>query len=836
MSKDFPNGLQSASDYLDARHHISGTTASGTDAARVAFSAEYSFTLRELLCGMLSGNGVKLPNIQLCLHANIQELLKIPNIQGEIADALNQLLDSVESFMDHTKIDNVLGRLNSVLAEAQNVANLINFCAQPVDPIAIPNMLERAMGSFLGAGKQLANDIGSIDPSNVCACISTSGGFNASVFNGGVLGRIANNIDDITNGSLIQSELDAIKNDISGISDRMSNLINFENNINGGYTKGGSQFATPDSGCNNEIGVLHNPLNSNVGASARVTSQMKSLYDRLGAYPVQYSLGSEYDSNGDRVLRGDVVEYPNIFHLLFDDEILAILQRDDDYTGNLNNQTPVYDYCGNIIGYTKEHVERQELQSEGSIPTVPNSPGFNAGGVITSNGGTGSSGTTGGTTIINNFNNTGNNLYLVNSEAGQLALQANTDDIVVRTDILTIFTRRDTTTNNTGTLSDYQQATSTLFEFLNNLNVEADDGLIVKDSGVSRARAVEGKSGETKVINGDGKAGNIRVELEENTRIPGTAAVKIPVGNTSQRPNTEVGEIRYNTDNDRLEGYFGNTASWQSIALMPDILTTSSSLTSIGTGADVFKQTVSNTSEIRSLTAGSGITITENADDIQIGDQITSSNIGSGSQLFKQRTANNFEFRTLVSTDNSITFSQTADTVDISGDPNVKKTTTSTSGSGATAIQVNGVYPEPATGKTWFFTGIAIGRASTGQVQAFKIEGLADNQTGTPTIVGNTIMKTDYQRNTADAVQTLWDPLSSYATNDLVEYDGNIYEASTNISGGAASPDTNSDWTLYYSGWNFTAEIDAGGLRFKVKGDGTAPSVSWDVRITFLEV
>ena len=57
-------------------------------------------------------------------------------------------MDGVEDFMDHTKLDSVLGRLNGVLAEAQNVANLTSSTI--VDPIAIPNMLERAMGSFLG--------------------------------------------------------------------------------------------------------------------------------------------------------------------------------------------------------------------------------------------------------------------------------------------------------------------------------------------------------------------------------------------------------------------------------------------------------------------------------------------------------------------------------------------------------------------------------------------------------------------------------------------------------------------------------------------------------------
>ena len=205
---DFPSGLTNLNDYLDARHHISGTTSSGTDGAKIVASAEYSFTLRELLCGLLSGNGIKLPNIQLCMHTNIAALLGIPGIQSDLTDALNELQQGMEQFMDHTKLDSVLGRLNGVLAEAQNVANMINFCATPVDPIAIPNMLERAMGSFLGAGKDLVNQIGTIVPGQTCSCIGSGGSFNSGVFNGGILGTIANNFSAISAGNLGQSVLD----------------------------------------------------------------------------------------------------------------------------------------------------------------------------------------------------------------------------------------------------------------------------------------------------------------------------------------------------------------------------------------------------------------------------------------------------------------------------------------------------------------------------------------------------------------------------------------------------------------------------------------------------
>jgi len=47
--RDFKAGLQNVNDYLDARHHISGTASSGTGPVRIAASAQYSFTLRDTM-------------------------------------------------------------------------------------------------------------------------------------------------------------------------------------------------------------------------------------------------------------------------------------------------------------------------------------------------------------------------------------------------------------------------------------------------------------------------------------------------------------------------------------------------------------------------------------------------------------------------------------------------------------------------------------------------------------------------------------------------------------------------------------------------------------------
>tara|TARA_B110000046_G_scaffold57834_1_gene64756 strand:- start:5428 stop:7968 length:2541 start_codon:yes stop_codon:yes gene_type:complete len=841
---DFKAGLQSANDYLDAKHHISGTTGSGSDGFRTVVSAEYSFTLRELLCGLLAGNGVKLPNVQLCLHTNIAALLNLPNIQGELADALNELQSSLESFMDHTKLDNVLGRLNGVLAEAQNVANMINFCKTPVDPIAIPNMLERAMGSFLGAGKAITDDIGSIASSDMCACISADGSFNTNIFNGGLLGRLASNISKVTDGTLISTELDAINDDISGIKNTLTNLISFENDIAGSFTSGGSQFATPDNNCNSEIGVLHNSASGGIAGNARLVSQLKSLYDRLGGYPVQYSRGEstgqnqaghQYDTNNNRVFGEPVIEYPNIFSVLLDQELLDLLLRNDDPTPNVDTQTPVYDYCGNVIGFTTNHQQRETQNSEGTTPTIPNSPGHNAGGFVTdTTNQAGAGSTVTGTTVIQNFNGSTNTLYVVGSESGQNALTTNVNDIVVRSDILTMFTRKDPSISNTGTIADYQQATSTLQEFLNSLNTEQGSGLVVKSAGVSRARKVEQTAGQIKVTNADGIGGDIKIELAENTRIPGTAAIKIPVGTTAQRPQTEVGEIRYNSDNHSIEAYFGDTTSWKSLLTN----TAGASAVNLGSGSQIFAQASGSELQFRSILGSTGITVTQGTNEITLADTITASNVGSGAGTFKARSANNFQFKSITSSDASVTVTNNADTIDVTANVPAISDAAQTTDSTATVLTFNSTTPAPSTDKTWFFEVKALGVATTGEKQAFKVEGVVTNTAGTYSLVG-TNLKIDYQRSTSDIASTAWDTNSNYTSGDVVEYDLNTYTANNTITGGYPavnqSPDQDAtNWTVAYTGWNVNADIISNAFRVRVKGS-TGKTVTWKATLSYIE-
>ena len=842
---DFKNGLQNANDYLDTKHHLSGTTALGNSNLRAVVQAEYSFTLRELLCGVLGGNGIKLPNIQICMSANINALLGIPALQGELFDALSQLDGAMNDFMDHTKLDSILGRLNGVLAEAQNVANMINFCSAPVDPIAIPNMLERAMGSFLGAGKNLIDQIGSIVPGQVCACIGT-GGFNGNVFNGGILGNIANNIDAINAGSLGQSVIDSIRSDIEGVAGGIKDLISFENNINGSYSLGGSQFATPDPSCNSGVGVMHNPQNGSVASNARLASSMKGLYDKLAGYPVTYRPGTSLGgSNGSVPIsasnlsqqESDPIEYENIFKLLFDDDFLTLLDQADDPQSNVDNQIPVYDYCGTIIGYTTQVVQREDDKSLGSDPTVPNSPGYLAGGLSTSDGNTATDNPTVASGSISVQSGGGANVYLVNSEAAQLALQTNTNDLVVRTDILTIFARLDTASFNFGTMSDYQQSSVTFTAFGKNVNELSGTGFVAKDGAVAIARSINGTNNEITVINGSGAGGNPTIGLADNIIIPGQGSITIPVGSSTQRSTpANGGMLRYNNTTNEVEAYYASTNSWRDIATIDDINAQSNVFINIGTGVEVYKQkNVSNEQEFRKINVSGALSVVQNTSDITISDTLTASNLGTGAEIFKSRVTNDLQFRKLKSSNNSVTITEDPNEVDLTI-PGVANTTLTTTDVTSTPALFNGLVLSPGTNKTWFFKiYVLAGQATTNR--AWQIQGVVQDINDIDSFVG-AVSRIDYQRNTGELLINPWNATTAYSTGDQVEHDLIIYQAINNISANTpssyTSPDTNSDWTVIDAGWNATVAIFNNQLSIRVRGDTS--TVNWSVKLEYVEL
>jgi hypothetical protein len=93
----------------------------------------------------------------------------------------------------------------------------------------------------------------------------------------------------------------------------------------------------------------------------------------------------------------------------------------------------------------------------------------------------------------------------------------------------------------------------------------------------------------------------------------------------------------------------------------------------VGTGDGVFKQKSGVDLEFKSFTAGTNITLTPSANEIQIsaaggsGEVNTASNLGTGSNVFKQKTGVDLEFRSLSSSDLNIT--EGTDEIEIQAQP-----------------------------------------------------------------------------------------------------------------------------------------------------------------------
>jgi len=367
------DGLKGVNEYLDTRHHLNFDVDQNiNDFGRVVFAAGYDVSMREVLCNLLAGKGLLLPNIQICLSVNLKAILGVEGLQTKLRSALSKLDTAVDKFIKNTGIESILGRLDSALAEMTQIANMINFCGKPLVPISITNTLENAMQSFLGKGKKIINDIGEMIPDKVGGCLSFDGQeFNKTLFTGGILGDISKNWDRVRNGQLTQSELDLIEERVTSVVAEVEDLIVSENNTDSVVEFGGSDFGDTTAPLNTELGVLHNPEDAGIQGNARIASQLQSLYSRLAGYQV-------IDDNGK--------VYENVFKLFLDDNMIGLLRRPQNPEPTVSTQEPIFNYCGDIIGYTTNITQQEQVISSGlppvATPTVP--PGFKANGLPTS--------------------------------------------------------------------------------------------------------------------------------------------------------------------------------------------------------------------------------------------------------------------------------------------------------------------------------------------------------------------------------------------------------------------------------------------------------------------
>jgi hypothetical protein len=97
-------------------------------------------------------------------------------------------------------------------------------------------------------------------------------------------------------------------------------------------------------------------------------------------------------------------------------------------------------------------------------------------------------------------------------------------------------------------------------------------------------RQITGTTNQIAVTDGNG-SGNPTISITDNPVLPGTAAVTLPQGSNAQQPVGAFGQLRYNTETNRFQGYNG---AWQdfsqgagvdsfsagSTGLMPSVATT----------------------------------------------------------------------------------------------------------------------------------------------------------------------------------------------------------------------------------------------------------------------
>ena len=689
---DFTDGLTSFNDYISPT--VNNTTNLLGDSSLIGVQAEYSYNLKDMICALLAGQGLLLPNFQLCLTVALDEILKNP-LQGALKDALQSLRDGMDAFSDHTGIDNVLKNLNGIISEVGAVGSMINFCADPVNPKSIPNMIEGMFGSFLGKGLNIMDAIGQIGPDNMCGCVGLDGKFNFSSLNSGALKDINDNLADILDGSFAQGSLDNLVSTLGSIGDDLEEIISLEGLLNGAYSNGGSSLHGGE--CSSQLGL---PRSVGVGTSfsggvkdaTSTAGNLSYAFDKLGGYPVVADDGTEYN---------------NIFEVLVEPEMLALLKKGNNYQATVSTTIPIYDYCGNITGYSTTTKTGGTQEASGQAVVSQSAPGASgsaasdaaaggeqSGGSTTPGGGGGGGGSGGGGTATS----TTAHVIVVASAEGLANLTVLEGALAIREDEQVLYAYFNGVWHSVGTIPT---------TWLDNFRSSTGTGFLARGGDTPYYRTIVGTANQITVTNGDGTLGNPTINIPDNPIIPGTSGLVLPAGTTAQATSSMNGTIRWNSETSSLE--FRSTDH--------KVITHSFATDTTAGAFSLIKSSVSGGITLKTLKQGTG------ADLLDMGDYIS---VPSGAVW------------TLTQAQNS-------------GGQVYTSTFTSTGSSGEEVL-FDSIQIGPDVDEAWYFDVRFIGRQASGTLQnAFKVEGVADNTGGTLSIIG-TNAKTTYQNSA-----THWD-------------------------------------------------------------------------------
>ncbi len=291
-------------------------------ALKVTFPANLPRNEKDLICMLLAGrlkdlwNG-KLICAQLAIDDLIKDLTGVSALSGLRAQ-LVKLKGSLDGFKRASGYDRILSGVNQALGQVGAVFSLGGLCPSPVTVPKIPDVLASLNQNLFGQANNILNALA--QASNPRFCLG-----------GGPKGF---GLD----WSRVTGDLKVLKNSIADFKRNPGNagriMQAFESNL-------GSQTKR----LNSELKRLEKNLTDPLGIgekrnTATAVQRVKAISD---GYPVK-------DKNG--------ITYKNPARSMIPGEVDSVLSRTDpNFINPVKYVTkPVFDYCGNQTGYTREVV------------------------------------------------------------------------------------------------------------------------------------------------------------------------------------------------------------------------------------------------------------------------------------------------------------------------------------------------------------------------------------------------------------------------------------------------------------------------------------------------
>ena len=342
---------------------------------KVATKGILNKPIKDIICAILFGglsNMLKGPLlcIKLDLDALISENTDLPTIK-DLQNELRGIKDQLKALEDLSGAKEILGRVNSAIAEVQSLLALDGLCKIPLKAPKIPDVLSQIIDAEFAEMNAILNDIGRLTKPQLC--LNGDGGINTGSYNpSSILGSIQKHGGKMAN--IPGQKINALTKRLQGVKKALDKSINrqlfpdFRHKRNlatgkpyvpnqtyaqAGLVPVGSPMANtpvPIITMASAPAVKWNPPYPPVDSPnlKDATAQAQSIVSNLGKtanYPA--------DINGIR--NNNIwpsIVGPDVYALA-----IAALTPQDPFFAQLE---PLYDYCGKFIGYNANTISGNE--------------------------------------------------------------------------------------------------------------------------------------------------------------------------------------------------------------------------------------------------------------------------------------------------------------------------------------------------------------------------------------------------------------------------------------------------------------------------------------------